>query len=61
LTGARYDAVTKTLHLRPKIKGDFRVFLATAGGYGTAGIRKGKPFLEVKSGSIEIKKIEIQK
>ncbi len=24
MTGARYDAVTKTLHLEPRIKGDFR-------------------------------------
>jgi hypothetical protein len=58
LTGIRYDAVEKTLYVKPKIKGDFRSFLSTATGYGTVGIRKGKPFVEVKSGKINIKKIK---
>jgi uncharacterized protein (DUF608 family) len=57
LTGARYDAVEKTLYLRPAIQGDFRAFLSTATGFGTIGIRKGKPFVEVKSGTIEIQRI----
>ncbi len=61
LSGARYDAVTKTLHLAPRIKGDFRAFLCTATGYGTVGVRKGKPFLEVKSGDIDIRQIEYQR
>ncbi len=50
LTGARYDAVDKVLHLEPRIAGDFRSFLATATGFGTVGVRGGKPFLDVKSG-----------
>jgi uncharacterized protein (DUF608 family) len=54
LTGARYDAVSKTLYLAPKIKGDFRAFLATATGYGTVGLKKGKPFVEVRSGTIDV-------
>jgi uncharacterized protein (DUF608 family) len=58
LTGARYDAVGKTLTLRPKIKGDFRSFLAVDGGYGTVGVKDGKPFFEVKSGSVDIQKID---
>jgi len=58
LSGARYDAVDKTLHLEPKIKGDFRSFLSTATGFGTVGVKDGKPFLEVKAGKIEAKKIE---
>ncbi len=57
LTGARYDAVEKTLHLEPKIRGDFRSFLSTATGFGTVGIRDGKPFLEVKAGQIEVEAI----
>jgi hypothetical protein len=57
LSGARYDAVEKTLHLEPRISGDFQSFLATATGYGTAGVKKGKPFLEVKSGTIEVRDI----
>ena len=58
LTGARYDAVTKTLHLDPQVKGDFRAFLCTATGYGTVGVRKGKPFVEVVTGNIPVERIE---
>ena len=39
LTRARYDAVTRTLHLHPMRAGDFRSFLSTATGYGTVGVR----------------------
>ena len=56
LSGARYDAVEKTLHLDPSVKGDFRAFLCTARGYGTVGLRRGKPFLEVRSGKIEVRR-----
>ena len=58
LSGARYDAVGKVLHLRPVVKGDFRCFLSTATGYGTVGVRNGKPFVEVKSGQIEVRDIK---
>ncbi len=58
LSGARYDAVEKTLHLEPKIKGDFRSFLSTATGFGTVGVKDGKPFLDVKAGQIEVKQID---
>jgi uncharacterized protein (DUF608 family) len=58
LSGARYDAVERTLYLNPSVKGDFRAFLATATGYGTVGVRKGKPFLEVKSGRIPFDRIQ---
>lgn len=57
-TGARYDAVSKTLYLKPVIAGDFRSFLSTATGFGTVGVKNGKPFLEVTSGSIPYQKIE---
>jgi hypothetical protein len=56
-SGARYDAVEQVLYLEPKVKGDFRAFLCTATGYGTVGVRKGKPFVEVASGMIAVKKI----
>ena len=56
-SGARYDAVEKTLYLKPVIQGDFRAFLCTAGGYGTVGIKKGKPFLKVISGKIDVQHI----
>jgi uncharacterized protein (DUF608 family) len=57
LSGARYDAVEKVLYVQPSIKGDFRSFLSTATGYGTVGIRGGKPFLEVRHGTVEVKAI----
>lgn len=60
LSGARYDAVDKVLYFRPALKGDFRAFLCTATGYGTVGIRNGKPFLEVVAGSIFVQRIEQQ-
>ena len=52
LAGARYDAVEQTLYLRPSIAGDFRAFLSTATGYGTVGVRDGRPFVEVMRGTI---------
>jgi hypothetical protein len=61
LSGARYDAVDKVLHLDPAIKGDFRCFLCTASGFGTVGVRKGKPFYEPKSGTVEIREIRYVK
>jgi len=57
LTGIRYDAVDQVLHIQPAVAGDFRAFLCTATGFGTAGLRKGKPFVEVKSGTIKIKRV----
>lgn len=57
-SGARFDAVDKVLYLRPTVKGDFRCFLSTGTGYGTVGVRDGKPFLEVVSGHIPYQRIE---
>src|SRR5258708_8883605 len=57
-SGARFDAVDKILYLKPVIKGDFRCFLSTATGYGTVGVKDGKPFLEVVSAGIPFKKIQ---
>ena len=57
LTGVRYDAVTKTLTIEPRISGDFRSFLCWATGYGTVGVEDGSPFLEVKSGSIDVDQV----
>ena len=54
LTGVRYDAVEKTLYINPSLKGDFRSFLSTVIGYGTVGLKDGKPFIEVKQGNIDI-------
>lgn len=59
LSGARYDAVEKVLYLQPSVSGDFRCFLSTASGYGTVGMRGGKPFLEVRAGTIDAQSIEV--
>lgn len=56
-SGIRYDACDKTLFISPVIMGDYSSFLCTAEGYGIAGMRDGKPFLEVKKGKIEIEHI----
>jgi uncharacterized protein (DUF608 family) len=58
LTGARYDAVEKILYLEPAIEGDFRSFLCAAGGYGTVGIEKGRPFFKTTAGQIEVREIK---
>ena len=50
----RYDAVERVLYVEPRLDGDFRSFLSTATGYGTVGMRSGKPFLEVRSGRIDV-------
>ena len=58
-TGQRYDAVDKVLYLKPQLGPNWQSFIATAGGFGTVGMRGGKPFLEVQQGTIELKRIEV--
>ena len=58
LTGVRYDAVEKTLYIDSKI-GDFTSFLSTDKGYGSVGLKNGKPFIQVASGTIDIQKFNI--
>ncbi|MFC1452334.1 GH116 family glycosyl hydrolase, partial [Verrucomicrobiota bacterium] len=57
LTGIRYDAVDRVLYVEPKIAGDFRSFLCTATGYGTAGVRDGSPFFDARHGTVAIDRI----
>ena len=52
LTGVRYDAVDRTLHIRSRV-GDFTSFLSTATGFGTVTLKAGKPSLSVVYGRIE--------
>ncbi len=59
LTGVRYDAVDKTLTIDSKVGETFRSFLATAGGFGTVGLRNGKPFVEMKSGTLDVKRVMV--
>jgi hypothetical protein len=57
LSGARYDAIDKVLYLQPSLPGDFRCFISTATGYGSVGVKEGKPFLETAGGTIEVREI----
>jgi len=58
LAGAHYDAVDKVLYLEPSIRGDFRSFFSAAGGYGTVGVKDGKPFFEARSGAVEVRELK---
>ena len=55
LTGIRYDAVDKTLHIDSKI-GDFTGFISTATGFGTVSLLQGKPAIKVVYGRIDVEK-----
>jgi len=37
----------------------FSMLLSTASGYGTVGMRSGKPFLDVKAGTIDVQSIQV--
>lgn len=56
LTGLRYDAVDKILYIKSQIGTDFKCFISTDTGYGLAGLKNGKPFIDVVYGKIEVKK-----
>lgn len=58
LTGARYDAVSKTLYIDSKI-GDFTSFLSTATGFGNIIYKKGKTIIKTAYGKIDVQKIII--
>jgi uncharacterized protein (DUF608 family) len=58
LTGVRYDAVTGELFMNSGK--DFTSFISTETGFGNAGMKNGKPFLNVKYGEIQVKKFKIQ-
>ena len=57
LTGVRYDAVEQTLYIDSKIGNNFKSFLSTATGFGSVGLKNGKPFVDTKTGNIKIKKV----
>jgi uncharacterized protein (DUF608 family) len=56
-TGQDYDARTQSLRIAPAVAGDVRALLVTETGYGTAGVRDGKPFLDVREGSIPVREM----
>jgi len=58
LTGLRYDALDRTLHINSRIGNDFQCFLSTETGFGMAGLKNGEPFINVVSGTIEVDEFE---
>lgn len=52
ITGIRYDAVDGMLYIDSKIGNNFKSFISTDTGWGLAGLKNGKPFIEVKYGKI---------
>ena len=56
LSGVRYDAVDKTLYLDTRLGNDFKIFLSTQTGWGMAGLKNGKPYVDAKYGSITVDK-----
>ncbi len=59
LTGIRYDAVDKTLHIDSKTGGDFTSFLSTNSGFGNVSLRSGKPVIAPVYGTLDIQKVII--
>jgi hypothetical protein len=57
LTGVRYDAVAKALYIDSRLGEDFRSFLATASGFGTVGLKAGKPFVDMKTGTLAVERV----
>lgn len=57
LTGVRYDAVDRVLHIAPCIEGDFTTFLSTATGFGTVALVNAQPEVKVEYGRIDIDEI----
>jgi hypothetical protein len=58
LTGVRYDAIDKTLHIDSKI-GDFTSFISTDKGFGTVSLTSGKPSLKTVLGNIQVEKVMV--
>ena len=59
LTGVRYDAVDNALYIDSRVGDNFKSFLSTAKGFGSVGLQKGKPYIEVKLGQIDIDKVYV--
>ena len=54
LTGVRYDAVEKALYIDSRVGENFRSFLSTASGFGSVGLKNGQPFVDMKTGSLDV-------
>jgi len=58
LSGVRLDRINGTLYLHPAWVGDFQAFFCTASGYGLVGVKDGRPFVDVVSGTIPYDRID---
>jgi hypothetical protein len=56
LTGVQYDAVTKTLYIDSKIGNDFDSFFSSQSGWGNVGLERGKPYIKMVTGSLDVKR-----
>lgn len=61
LTGTFFDAVDRVMYIDSKIGEDFRCFFACETGFGHVGLKNGKPFTDVKYGSIPVSKYILAK
>lgn len=59
LTGIRYDAITRSLFINSQIGSDFRSFFAAEKGFGTVGLKNGKPLIDIKKGHLEIRHLYV--
>ncbi len=59
LTGVRYDAVDKTLYIDSQVGNTFIGFISTESGFGSVGLKSGKPFVDMKMGSLDVKKVMV--
>ena len=58
LTGLRFDAVTKTLHVDSKV-GDFTSFLSTETGFGSVTLAGSKVSVKAAFGNIPVSKVSL--
>jgi len=59
LTGLRYDAIERTLYIDSKVGDNFRSFFSAESGFGTAGLKNGKPFVEMKVGELDVRQVSV--
>jgi uncharacterized protein (DUF608 family) len=59
LTGLRYDAVDRRLYINSKIGDNFHCFFSAETGFGTIGLKNGKPFIEMKSGELDVREVYV--
>jgi uncharacterized protein (DUF608 family) len=59
ITGVRYDAVEKALYIDSRVGDNFKSFLSTASGFGSVGLKNGEPFVDMKSGLLDVEHVYV--